>query len=360
VSKNIEPGILAGAELKYSEFFEVEQLPCVSVQHLYDVFTAIIDYVDNVMGIRRNPVVVVEGTRYLRTSPNRMNNFRNVIKVWVELQRWSAEPVLNMRRRIRELLGFYSYRLTLALRYLMLYIAETDLNYMRRNNPPSIASRLPPGPGVLFHPIKVIYHIEYETPKAPFEAQMEVTLTAPILVFNEQNDSVCLDTNKLNRLIDNFLDQLYNNYSAASETTGNLIDILNSRKEVVGYEWLKSHAWWGFEYSIILRWLMMAVEKLNLYGGGPAYQYYAWAVRNPYPHDDEIFGVWPTTDFSRDPYDYPHAMPELGIFVGFEDSAVAKSSGFRRLLEEATDYYQKLREKGSKILEETVKRFVGG
>lgn len=329
-------GILA--ELTQANFFEAEEEPCAKIDHLYDVYNAVVRFIDEYLGVRRNPAILAEGRR------TTLDQFRDLVKFWIELQR-HTEPILHLRDLMYRVIGTRSYRMVLKLRYYMFYVATTDTGYIYRNNPPDIVRRIMPiRAGVLYNPFKYIAHGSYEERK-PFQFQVELTTTQPVLYYNETLDAVCVDTNKLLTTLNNMLEFLTGVYLPGYSIS--MVELIRDNMELEGLEWMKGKGWWSFEYNINNRWVTLGIEKLNLYGGYETYQYYAWAIRDMYPNDSTILGIYPPSGLTSDPLDYPRGFNVSGTLADFEDSTLYKASGWSRFLDEVRQYLQMFRERGS-------------
>ncbi len=327
-------GILA--DLTHENFFEAGQTPCTPISHLFDVFNAVVNFIDNYLGVRRNPAIIREGRR------TTLDQFKDLVKVWIELQR-NTNPILNLRDLMYRVIGTRSYRMTLKLRYYMFYVATTDTDYIYRNNPPDIVRRIMPvRAGVLYNPFKYILHGSYEE-RSPFEFQVEFTSSQPVLYYNEQTDEVCIDTNKLRQALTNTLNALSGVYLPGYSVS--FVEIIMDRMEAEGVEWMKGKGWWSFEYNINNRWVTVGIEKLNLYGGYETFQYYVWGVRDAYPNDTTILGIYPPSGLTSDPTDYPRGLGVAGVLVDFEDSTLYKASGWRRFLEEVKQYLDMMKKR---------------
>jgi hypothetical protein len=137
-----------------------------------------------------------------------------------------------------------------------------------------------------------------------------------------------------------------------------LLEVILDNAEVQGIEWVKTHAWWGYEITDEMRGVAVAIEKRNDYGGYETYNYYAFGIRPVFPglsceqfrwFVPGLSAGWRTLRRGERPLvPLQSNVPiEPTVPRGFTNTALYKSSGFRYLLKQATRRWTELAMEGS-------------
>jgi len=328
--------------------FATEEEACFDITEFRDIVIRVVSMVDS--KYRRYPRVVRVGGRW-RID---LGRFVDATRVWVELQR-KTDIALRVRDTIRSVLGYGWYetrQMELFLRYLMFYMASTDVAFLRM-------SGVTVDPGVLYFPMKVIYTGSYVGRRRPFTFQVEVVLMPPALYVSEDGSSICIDVGTLDRVATAILECLSG--SVEVEQEANLIDTILANKEIYGVEWVKTHAWWSQEAFMTNRAFAVAIEKRNDYGSYEVYKYYAFGIRPPWPGTscEDVMWYEARRGLRRGyrtvgvPGILMTAPAEPVIPEDFKDSSLYKSSGYSYLLKQSQRFFSELRRESFKRLIES-------
>jgi len=253
------------------KFFEAEEHPCLSVRSMVIIWHIIASVLNR---LATRPAVVRYGGRiHRRVLEGNFEPFVKALEVWLYGMKHSTRLGYSLREAVRAVLGRDDPMLRYYIRYLGMYMTRNDVMLFRKYIPSADT-------GFAYPTVKVIFTGDY-TARHPFEFQVEVAMMSPCLYLTEDKTHICLDTAYLHELAVNLLlacSRLTRDYQ-----TSRLLETIVDNAEVEGFEISFSHIGWGFEYRLDIRWCLIAVQKQNLYGSYPYYEYYLWIVREMYP-----------------------------------------------------------------------------
>ena len=200
----------------------------------------------------------------------------DALKVWTECVRSSSTMPFSLRECMRRVLGRWRPDIYYYLRYLGLYMTRDDARLFQANGVESCFG------GFLYPLIKIIFTMRYEESKHPFIMQIEVAGYFPAYYLTESGEEICLDRDYLLTIGRNL-------YVEAIEYSGEPIETIVyaiplSIEAVLGIDVRFGYPAWGFEYMRPIRWCLISVQKMNLYGSFPIYEYYCWILRRVYPY----------------------------------------------------------------------------
>ena len=252
-------------------FFEPEEHPCYSVESVFIIWHLISSVLNRLV---QRPTVVRYGERvHRRVLAGNFEPFVRALEVWIFGMKHSTRIGYSLREAVREVLGRDDPVLRYYMRFLGMYMTSEDARLFRKFLPS--ADR-----GFAYPLFKIVFTGEYGG-KHPFEFQVEIATYCPALYVTSSRREVCVDVGYLSRLGENLLVACAD--LTSDEHTANLLDAIVSEAEVEGFEVSFSELAWGLEYRLDIRWCLVAVQKQNLYGTYPYYEYYMWIVRAMYP-----------------------------------------------------------------------------